>query len=78
MESKIPVYDEMTESEINKMLESSIEQIKREESVRMEEVIDEIEEPNETTYKAMDDAENHRNMYGPFNTIEELMTSLNS
>ncbi len=78
MESKIPVYDEMSESEINKMLETSIEQIKRGEIVRKEEVIEKSEEPNEITYKAMEDAENHRNMYGPFNTIEELMASLNS
>lgn len=36
----------MTESEIDKMLESSIEQIKRGETVRKEEVLEEIEEDN--------------------------------
>ena len=74
----MPVYDEMTESEIDKMLDSSIEQIKRGENVRKEDVFDEIEEPNEITYKAMEKAERREDVYGPFNTVEELMASLNS
>ena len=36
------------------------------------------EEPNEVTYQAMDDAENDRNMVGPFNTFEEMMESINA
>lgn len=38
----------------------------------------ENEEPNEATIKAMEDVENGRNIVGPFNTVEELMASLNS
>ena len=36
------------------------------------------EEPNELTYQAMDDAENDRNMVGPFNSVEEMMEYLNA
>ena len=34
--------------------------------------------PNETTLKAMDDAENDENMYGPFNSVAEMMEALNA
>lgn len=34
--------------------------------------------PNEVTLKAMDDAENDRDMYGPFDTVEEVMRELNA
>lgn len=34
--------------------------------------------PNETTLKAMDDAENDENMFGPFDTVEEMMEALNA
>ena len=32
-----------------------------------------LDEPNEITYKAMDDAENGRDMHGPYNSVKELM-----
>lgn len=38
----------------------------------------ENEEPNETTYETMEKAEKREDVYGPFDTIEELMASLNS
>ena len=34
--------------------------------------------PNETTLRAMDDAEKDKDMYGPFNTVEEVMRELNA
>ena len=34
--------------------------------------------PNEVTLKAMDDAENDIDMYGPFDTVEEVMRELNA
>ena len=34
--------------------------------------------PNETTLKAMDDAENDENMFGPFDTVDEMMEALNA
>ena len=34
--------------------------------------------PNETTLKTMDDAENDENMYGPFNSVAEMMEALNA
>ena len=37
-----------------------------------------LDEPNEITYKAMDDAENGRDMYGPYNSVKELMEVLNA
>ena len=40
---KVPVYDEMTQSEFNQMLAKGIEQIKRGETVSMDEVFGEIE-----------------------------------
>ena len=33
-------------------------------------------EPNSKTYSAMEDAENERNMFGPFDSIEEMMQAL--
>ena len=37
-----------------------------------------LDEPNEITYQAMDDAENDRDMHGPYNSTEELMDDLNA
>lgn len=37
-----------------------------------------LDEPNEITYKAMDDAENGRDMYGPYNSVKELMEALDA
>ena len=37
-----------------------------------------LDEPNEITYKAMDDAESGRNMHGPYNSVKELMEALNA
>lgn len=37
-----------------------------------------LDEPNEITYKAMDDAENGRDMHGPYNSVKELMEALNA
>jgi DNA-damage-inducible protein J len=34
--------------------------------------------PNEVTLKAMDDAKNDIDMYGPFDTVEEVMRELNA
>ena len=34
--------------------------------------------PNETTLKAMDDAENEENMFGPFDSVAEMMEALNA
>ena len=34
--------------------------------------------PNETTLKAMDDAESGENMHGPFETVAEMMKALNA
>ena len=36
------------------------------------------EAPNETTLKAMDDAENDEYMYGPFDSVAEMMEALNA
>ena len=33
-------------------------------------------EPNSKTYSAMEDAENERNMFGPFDSIEGMMQAL--
>ena len=35
----------------------------------------EREVPNETTLRAMDDAENGKNMYGPFDSVAEMIHS---
>ena len=37
-----------------------------------------VNEPNEITYKAMADAENDRDMHGPYNSVKELMEALNA
>ncbi len=37
-----------------------------------------VAEPNETTYAAMEAAERGEDLYGPFNTVEEMMESLNA
>lgn len=37
-----------------------------------------IDEPNEVTYAAMEAAERDEEMYGPFDSIEELMEALNA
>ena len=36
-----------------------------------------LDEPNKTTYAAMDAAENDK-MYGPFDTVSDLMEALNA
>ena len=36
------------------------------------------DEPNAETYKAMDDAENRRNLHGPFKSFEEMMDDINA
>lgn len=35
-------------------------------------------EPNEKTYKAMEKAEKDEDMYGPFDSVNELMEALNA
>lgn len=37
-----------------------------------------IDEPNETTYAAMDSAEKEEDVYGPFNSVSDLMEALNA
>ncbi len=37
-----------------------------------------LEEPNETTYKAIESSEKGENLHGPFATVEEFMESLNA
>ncbi len=37
-----------------------------------------VDEPNEVTYKAMASAENEEDMYGPFNSVSDLMEALNA
>lgn len=34
--------------------------------------------PNETTLKAMDEAENDENVHGPFDSVAEMMKALNA
>ena len=34
------------------------------------------EEPNSTTYAAMEDAENGENIFGPYDSVEEMMQAL--
>ena len=34
--------------------------------------------PNKTTLKAMDDAENDEQLYGPFDSVAEMMEALNA
>ena len=35
-----------------------------------------IDEPNETTYKAMESAQNNEDLYGPFDSVKDLMREL--
>lgn len=37
-----------------------------------------LEEPNETTYQAMEEAEKGNKLHGPFNTVKDFMESLNA
>lgn len=37
-----------------------------------------LDEPNETTYRAMAAAEKGEDLYGPFDSVEELMEALNA
>lgn len=37
-----------------------------------------LDEPNEITYAAMAAAENSKDMYGPFDSVEDLMEALNA
>ena len=37
-----------------------------------------IDEPNATTYKAMEKAEKGEDIYGPFDSVEEMMKDLDS
>ena len=37
-----------------------------------------LDEPNETTYAAMESAEKDEDVYGPFDSVESLMEALNA
>ena len=37
-----------------------------------------LDEPNETTYAAMQAAEDGRDIYGPFDSVADMMRSLNA
>lgn len=37
-----------------------------------------IDEPNEITYKAIEDAEQRKNLNSPFDTVEDLMKALHA
>lgn len=37
-----------------------------------------LDEPNETTYRAMSSAEKGEDMYGPFDSVSDLMRALNA
>lgn len=37
-----------------------------------------LDEPNETTYAAMKAAENEEDLYGPFDSVSDLMEALNA
>lgn len=37
-----------------------------------------LDEPNDTTYKAMEKAEKREDVYGPFDTVEDLIEALNA
>lgn len=37
-----------------------------------------LDEPNETTYKAIESSENDEEIYGPFDSVSELMEALNA
>ena len=34
------------------------------------------DEPNETTYEAMESAQNNEDLYGPFDSVKDLMSEL--
>ena len=38
----------------------------------------ELEEPNDVTLEALDNAENRTDVYGPFDTVDSLMEALNA
>lgn len=37
-----------------------------------------LDEPNEVTYAAMEASENGEDMYGPFDSVEDMMEALNA
>lgn len=37
-----------------------------------------LDEPNEVTYTAMEAAEKNEDLYGPFDSVDELMEALNA
>ena len=37
-----------------------------------------IDEPNETTYKAMESAKNNDDLYGPFDSVKDFMSALDA
>ena len=37
-----------------------------------------IDEPNETTYNAMESAKNNEDIYGPFDSVKDLMRALDA
>ena len=37
-----------------------------------------IDEPNETTYEAMESAKNNKDIYGPFDSVKDLMRALDA
>lgn len=37
-----------------------------------------LDEPNKTTYAAMKTAENDEDLYGPFDSVEDMMEALNA
>lgn len=37
-----------------------------------------IDEPNETTYEAMESAKNNEDIYGPFDSVKDLMSALDA
>ncbi len=37
-----------------------------------------IDEPNDTTYAAMEAAEKEEDLYGPFESVDELMEAMNA
>lgn len=37
-----------------------------------------IDEPNETTYEAMESAKNNKDIYGPFDSVKDLMSALDA
>ena len=45
-------------------------------TIRLDDVT--IDQPNSATLKAMENTQNNVDMHGPFNTVKELMKSLNA